>query len=239
MSVQLKFIRRFGRPRRSDRRIALWAVLTAVAAHLVFWSLFSYRRPVSAVHRHGAPVSLLNRSKISPELALWLEYHDPSNMIRSDFGGGYAAQLPNTAGIVTPAAHVELPLPEPAPKIRPFRELPMGKTPSGARLPTVAASSAVVSSDRTAPVTDGGGRALPFDASALPYRTAKVNEDTVLRVQKIGGMVTFAVHSSCGDAELDRAATGLPAERLAGVEPFPQYIVVRWPEKPGNGGKRP
>ena len=88
-------------------------------------------------------------------------------------------------------------------------------------------------------MTDELGRALPSADVKLPFRTAKVHGDTVLRMLSIGGLPVPVVESSCGDPELDRAATAVPVAGLAQLEPPPQFIVVRWPERPADKEAKP
>jgi len=236
----MKFIRRLSdRPRRSDRSIMFRAVLAALAAHLVFWSVFSYRRSVSPMRSQGSSISLLNSSELTPELLRWLDDHDPANMIRSDYRGGYAAQLPPEPprpGIS--ASHSVAPRPAPAPKVRAFRVLAVAPAAPGVRFPGMASPPFAASAKRAA-VTDELGRALPYADVKLPFRTAKVQGDTVLRMLNIGGLPVLAVESSCGDPELDRAATAIPVAGLAKSEPPPQFIVVRWPEIPADKEAKP
>lgn len=237
MNVKSSILRRFARrPRRSDRSIALQALLTALAAQTVFWCSFSYRRPLPAMRYQGAPVSLLANSEMTPELRRWLDRHDPANMVRSSFRGGYSAQLPEpslriSASPTPPAPSVAPPAPEP----RPFRALDAGNAAPAVRIPAAAAAHPVEKAPAVPAVTDENGRALPFDDVRLPFRSAAVQGDTVLRVVKLGGLSTAVLERSCGDPELDRFAVGLPLGRLSELEREPEYVILRWPLRPATG----
>ncbi len=241
MKFRVKSLHRLqSRTRRSDRRILLYALMAAVAVQVVFWGAFRYRCPVPESRSSGSSVSLLGLSGAAPaeleNFRRWLDYHDPAHFSRSDFPGGFSAQLPLTnRENEIPGRRPRTVVRQAAPRIRAFRRLPEAEAPPAAVLKTILPSppaSGVREAEVRPAVIDDHGREVPLSGIKLPFRTKAVSGDTVLRVLGSGAMPTLILDSSCGDAGLDRFAQGVLATTVTALDPPPLYLIVRWAEEP-------
>jgi len=241
VNVQEKFFRRMSlRPRRSDRRILLYALLIAIGAHVLFlcWSNYSYRKPVRTLQENHASITLLSGVNFSGrELKVfrsWMGRHDPTRFNRSDFSGGFAAQLPAESRCMDISdRRPRTRLSQDTPHIRSFKPVDESDFSPRVVLPAPASVSAPLPKRRSgAVIVDDRGRAVRLPGVKLPFRSPAVRGDTVLRVLNSGRLPTLALESGCGDPELDRIARNALIGNASDLPPDMLYLIVRWPEPP-------
>ena len=226
--------------RRSDRRNLGYAVLAALGAEILFWSVFSYHDiPRQPSHEHASPaVTMLSRED-AEEFATWVKYHDPVAFHRGDY-----------RKFVTGAARSGADIPASVARRRPMPVIPVTRAavgkyqefqppeyqpPAVLPLPPPAASPPPAPR-RSGAVTDGAGKPLAVGDVVLPARTPAARHGrTVLRVLDPGRFPTPVVARSCGDFKLDLRAQQLllPLTMSGGV--LPEIVVVEWPEKAATG----
>ena len=102
-------------------------------------------------------------------------------------------------------------------------------------------SSWPVFSDRRIFLVSVCGAAVTVYAlkTLLAFFTVRAQSRFIADKQRMLCGRLLAVESSCGDSELDRAATAIPVAGLAKSEPPPRFIVVRWPERPADKEAKP
>jgi len=232
VNSNVKFERRVNiRTRNSDRAIFWFAVAAALAAHILFWLAFNYRRIVKPGGESGSAVTMISLSDF-PEaerrsVRNWMEYNDPRSAVREEYdddlvGGTLPDRPPNLADRI-PA---EIPLP--GASVGKFSEVPGRKLSAPAPLP-VPPQDGPKPSSAAGGVYDGAGRALPLGDFELPPRTPTATGSTVLRVVRAGGISELLPERSCGDAKLDDFAAHKLVFLVRG-ETAPEFIVVEWPE---------
>ena len=224
------------RTRSSDLRLFLLAVAAAVAAHFVFFGLFSRvsaKKEAADGDTYLPRLSMLTLKDLPASrrkgFSSWLEYHEPRGVIRGNIddaaiGGVLRDVRPpklksdlGGAMPIRPAAvgkFSEVPGSGPQPRHMP---------PSPPRRETapVAVSSGGV--------TDGEGNVLPHGDLKLPPRTPLAVGRTVLRVFNGGDTPALLLESSCGDGKLDDFALRSLAFLTRG-ELTPEFMIVEWPE---------
>ena len=91
---------RYSRSKGAAWKDAVLAVVIALSAHAVFFGVFKYKEPESAVVRQKSMVTLFNLNTLSEkerEQSLkWLELHDPKLAVRGDSSIGFSSFLPGT-----------------------------------------------------------------------------------------------------------------------------------------------
>jgi len=230
-------------PEKSPRRSGglVWAaLLTAVAAHALFWLPLGYREPEpepegqqSADHHP----CLLTRHAFSDDdarrFSLWMERHDPGNFLRSEAPGGFSALLP-------PETTAALPQEGKRPVAVPprFRAAPPAAVaePRRERTPLLLPDSAA----RLLPAV-GTGRPRLFRADGSEFAPAAtaawVLPDytgaprvTVLAVGGADSCRRVELFRSSGVAALDRLALAEATRALAAFADG-EVLAVSWPER--------
>ena len=89
---------RFAKPQTPAWVDTLVAVSAAVAAHLLFFGVFSYETPENESRKTGSSLTLYNISgmpdDVKKEAVKWLSLHDPGLSVRGDSPIGFSAYLP-------------------------------------------------------------------------------------------------------------------------------------------------
>ena len=233
MSNNVKFDRRVNiRTRDSDLKIFWYAVAAALAAHLIFFGAFNYRRAAQRGDKGGDAVMMLTEKDFPKAqrkwFRRWMAYNDPRNSGRAEFGEKLIGDKMREAVPDRIREPSNADIPTPSAEIGKFREVPGRKLPSPTYLPAPPRGELpppVVSGS----VTDGEGRPLPLGGLKLPARTPRTTERTVLRVFKSGSEPVLLLERSCGDPNLDDFAIR-ELLFLARDEAAPEFMIVEWPE---------
>ena len=232
MNSNVKFDRRVNiRTRVSDRKIFWGAAATALAAHILFWTVFDYRYSANPGSEHGSAVTMLALSDFPPAeregVRNWMVYNDPRDSVRDPYGAAAAGGVPpEVPKELTTRVKADIPVRTAA--VKKFREVPGRKLDAPRALP-LPPRGGTGPAAAVGGVCDGEGRALPLGGLELPVRTPHTRGRTVLRVFKPGGSPVLILEKSCGDDRLD----GFAAHKLlflARGDPAPEFIVVEWPE---------
>ena len=236
MDAKTKFLRKFGGSQHyGDRQLAVFAVLTAVGANLIFWGLlFKYREPETTVKDSGSSLELLDLS--SPDAGYWRRwicYNDPAKSGNSAYRGGFSAQLPRLELFDPPAARPRHNPERQAPEIRGFQQAELSNRTSVAGFPAPNTERETV--DDVPPelpmATDDRGRNIRIVGDAGSVRSASAIRDTMLLVTSAGGKANLIVWESCGDKVLDVRAAGMVAAAVGELDPLPAYVTIRWPRR--------
>ena len=233
MRTNAKFDRRVNiRSRSSDLRIVLYASATALSVGILFFGLFSYRRPEKGNDVEDTHLTMLTADDFPAAqregFRNWIEYHDPRNSIRCRIGDGVVCgglRDVRPAGLKSDLC-TDIPV-RPA-VVAGFREVAGGGVPPRT-LPPGPPRVRPAPVFAAGGVRDGEGNVLPLENVKLPPRTPRTVGRTELRVLNGGDTPALLLQYSCGDAALDSFAMRSLAF-LARRDPAPEFIIVEWPE---------